>query len=376
MPEPFVDSAGQSTQTFPSFSALEQIMDACPYVSVVLNEQRRIVYFNRALLTLAGPVQEGALFGRLFGQAVQCSHAFTGEGCGSHEACQTCGASLAVKDGLRGFTGTRECRLVRDVEGKTEWLDVLVSVSPIAVAGERFVACYVRDISDEKRRDVLERIFFHDILNSATGVELLASALHTMVAGDASVFATQIRACAGQMVEEIQSQQQLLSAERDELAVSILQLTTGSLIRDLVESARGSSLAEQREVRVATKSADIAIYTDPSILRRVLRNMLANALEAAQPDETVELGCRDRGQEVEFWVQNPGVMPEAVRQQIFQRSFSTKGIGRGLGTYSIKLLTERYLKGAVTFRSSKSEGTRFIARYPKHPHGVKTQAAS
>jgi len=59
------------------------------------------------------------------------------------------------------------------------------------------------------------------------------------------------------------------------------------------------------------------------------------------------------------------LMPEPVRLQIFQKSFSTKGAGRGLGTYSMRLFSERYLKGAVTFRSTKSEGTRFLARYPK-----------
>jgi signal transduction histidine kinase len=116
---------------------------------------------------------------------------------------------------------------------------------------------------------------------------------------------------------------------------------------------------------VAADSKNVAIESDPSILRRVLRNMLLNALEASHPGDTIEVGCRDRGDEVEFWVNNPGVMPEPVRLQIFQKSFSTKGAGRGLGTYSMRLLSERYLKGAVTFRSTKSEGTRFLARYPK-----------
>ena len=35
-------------------------------------------------------------------------------------------------------------------------------------------------------------------------------------------------------------------------------------------------------------------------------------------------------------------------------SFSTKGAGRGLGTYGMKLLTERYLNGSVSFVSSQA----------------------
>jgi sensor histidine kinase regulating citrate/malate metabolism len=50
--------------------------------------------------------------------------------------------------------------------------------------------------------------------------------------------------------------------------------------------------------------------------------------------------------------------------QIFQRSFSTKGAGRGLGTYSIKLLGERYLHGTVSFASSAEQGTIFQISLP------------
>jgi len=52
--------------------------------------------------------------------------------------------------------------------------------------------------------------------------------------------------------------------------------------------------------------------------------------------------------------------------QIFRRSFSTKGIDRGMGTYSMKLLTE-YLQGEVSFTSSEENGTLFVARYPLKP---------
>jgi signal transduction histidine kinase len=63
-------------------------------------------------------------------------------------------------------------------------------------------------------------------------------------------------------------------------------------------------------------------------------------------------------------VHNPVyIMPE-IQLQIFQRSFSTKGSGRGLGTYSIRLFSERYLKGKVSFTSNPQEGTTFRVQYP------------
>jgi len=58
-------------------------------------------------------------------------------------------------------------------------------------------------------------------------------------------------------------------------------------------------------------------------------------------------------------------MPLEVQRQLFTRSFSTKGTGRGLGTYSIKLITEKYLQGTVSFVSNEEQGTVFTVRYPR-----------
>jgi signal transduction histidine kinase len=63
-------------------------------------------------------------------------------------------------------------------------------------------------------------------------------------------------------------------------------------------------------------------------------------------------------------VHNPAYIPRNVQIQLFLRSFSTKGAGRGLGTYSLKLLGERYLGGHVSFVSDEQEGTVFTLTVP------------
>ncbi len=70
---------------------------------------------------------------------------------------------------------------------------------------------------------------------------------------------------------------------------------------------------------------------------------------------------------LEFRIHNPAAIPDEVQLQVFQRSFSTKGTGRGLGTYSAKLITERYLKGRISFTSSTDEGTTFRVAFPVDP---------
>jgi signal transduction histidine kinase len=355
----------RQARMFASFDYLREILDSCAYAAVVLNEQRRIVFFNRALLALTGRVETDGLVGLRWGDALQCDRALMSEGCGTSDACQTCGAFLAVTDALIGSYGARECRFTRTVNGRTEWLDLSVSVSPAFIGDERFLVCSVRDISNEKRKAALERIFFHDVLNSATGVELLAHLLQSMAEGDTSILAQQIGACASQLVDEIESQQQLVAAEKEELAVKPVPLNTHAFIVSNVERHKVHPMAAGRRIEIEADSQDIAMSIDDSILRRVLDNMTRNALEASKPGETIRVGCREVGPEVEFHVHNPGTMPEPVQLQVFQRSFSTKGLGRGLGTYSMKLLSERYLRGSVTFHSQAGEGTRFIARYPK-----------
>jgi sensor histidine kinase regulating citrate/malate metabolism len=52
--------------------------------------------------------------------------------------------------------------------------------------------------------------------------------------------------------------------------------------------------------------------------------------------------------------------------QLFQRSFSTKAAtGRGVGTYSMRLLGEQYLGGRVEFTSREPDGTTFTLILPK-----------
>jgi sensor histidine kinase regulating citrate/malate metabolism len=57
-------------------------------------------------------------------------------------------------------------------------------------------------------------------------------------------------------------------------------------------------------------------------------------------------------------------MNEDIQLQIFNRSFSTKAADRGLGTYSMKILTEKYLKGKIYFTSKPETGTSFIIEIP------------
>ncbi|MDZ7633173.1 MAG: HAMP domain-containing sensor histidine kinase [Bacteroidales bacterium] len=101
------------------------------------------------------------------------------------------------------------------------------------------------------------------------------------------------------------------------------------------------------------------MFSDPLLLRRIVGNMTKNALEASKSGQKVTLSCREEGVKTLFSVHNEDYIEPEAQLKLFRRSFSTKGSGRGIGTYSMKLLGEKYLHGKVWFTSSPDEGTTF-----------------
>ena len=144
----------------------------------------------------------------------------------------------------------------------------------------------------------------------------------------------------------------------------MILVKANQLVQELIHFYQEHTASRERHITLEPHARDVTLETDRALLWRVLGNMLKNALEAVNPGETVTLGCRVGMGQAELWVHNPGEIPESLRLQIFQRSFSTKGAGRGLGTYSIKLLGERYLGGRVSFTTSAAKGTTFRIRLP------------
>ncbi len=94
--------------------------------------------------------------------------------------------------------------------------------------------------------------------------------------------------------------------------------------------------------------------------------MLKNALEAINENEVVTIVCyKALDGYIKYSVKNPSYISQATQNSIFKRAFSTKGSDRGIGTYSMKLLGEKYLKGHVGFTSNEAEGTCFYINIPQ-----------
>jgi nitrogen fixation/metabolism regulation signal transduction histidine kinase len=326
---------------------------------VVLNAQRQIIYANRNTLALLGAPGLDSVLGQRPGEAIGCVHACQSPGgCGTSKFCSTCGAVNAILTAQSGRPDCRECRILRQ---GGDALDLLVRTTPLTAAGCRYTICTISDISHEKRRHALERIFFHDVLNTASGVLMFSSRVAQGPADPA--IRVRLHELVAQLVDEIVAQRDLMAAETSDLAVCAKPFSTREFLEGLVQLYANSPACANHRLALG-QCHDLIMCSDRRLLGRVLGNLVKNALEAAPENTTVEVAMTLSGDGVEFSVHNDGVIPPEVQLQLFQRSFSTKGTGRGLGTYSVKLLTDRYLAGRVSVASDPRAGTVFRAWYP------------
>jgi signal transduction histidine kinase len=362
-------------QNLAHYEYLYQVLSSIPDMVMVLNSQRQVVYANQAFLDFAGFDASDDVIGLRIGEILGCIHAFESEtGSGATPFCRYCGATHAFLSSQHGDHAVYEYHVNVAAEDGPPGLDLRVGSTPLTLDGQAFTLFTLTDISDEVRRRELERIFFHDLLNAAGIVratsDLMMDVYHSETEDAASLVEQSttmvglIQRVATRLVREIEAQKDFTQLERNEIEIEPTSLWSQALLAELIAGFRMHEVAQGRTLRLAPGSEDVQFTSDRALLSRVIENMIKNALEAADPGETVTLGSRRSAEGVEFWVHNPTVMPERIRRQVFKRSFSTKGPGRGLGTFSMRLISERYLGGHVTFTSEPGEGTTFYAHYP------------
>jgi hypothetical protein len=343
---------------------LQELLSAFPTAAVILNGCRQIVAANQRLCRLLDK-REDELLGLRIGEAFNCIHWREGRcGCGTSRFCETCGALQATLNNQRtSDEDIRECTITLQTDEGERALDLRVTASRLDL-GEKFTVFSLIDIGDEKRRAVLERMFFHDVLNTAAGVRNLLEILPAL--SDQYRRETAHLACqlVEYLIEEIEGGKDLAAAERGELAVQMTSLDAREILKSVCELYAKHPVSQGKAVVVTEVSGSYVITTDKLLLKRVLGNLVKNALEASEEGQQVSLGFRNCGAAV-FRVHNEAAMPELVRLQVFRRSFSTKSpAGRGIGTYSAKLIAERYLGGSLSFTSSEEEGTTFVVTLP------------
>jgi len=160
-----------------------------------------------------------------------------------------------------------------------------------------------------------------------------------------------------------------LEAGSDTLTLS--QIPVETMLRDVQSLVRPQ--LDAKGLRFAYRGSDVEalVNVDEAKLKRILLNLLTNAIKFTPRDGQVSLSARDEKSRVVIAVEDTGVgIPPDRIDMIFepfvqtpgQKSMNPDGVGLGL---AIGYRLARAMGGTLTATSSLGEGTTFELTFPK-----------
>lgn len=109
---------------------------------------------------------------------------------------------------------------------------------------------------------------------------------------------------------------------------------------------------------------NLILGADSAYLRRVLTNLIINAIQAMPNGGKLTVRATVNGGNVSIDIEDTGVgIPDRVKPNLFKPLFTTKSKGQGLGLAVVKRLVEG-LDGKVSFVSQEGNGTKFTIELP------------
>ena len=138
---------------------------------------------------------------------------------------------------------------------------------------------------------------------------------------------------------------------------------------DLVALAREvASNYPDRRIGLQTPDRDVPVLADPEALRRVISNLISNAVKHTPPENEILVSVAQEGREAVLRVADEGAgIPEDALPHVFERFYraesSRAGEGTGLGLAIVRETVEA-LEGRIVVQSAPGEGSAFTVRLP------------
>jgi PAS domain S-box-containing protein len=204
----------------------------------------------------------------------------------------------------------------------------------------------------------------HDLLQPLNAARLFASAL-----SDAPTDAGSVREIAGRIEGSLRAAEEVLDDMLDiarlESGSTRAEITVFTLDDVLVDLERQfAPVAARRNLRLHIRRTRLHVRSDRVLVRRLLQNLVSNALRYTQRGGVV-VGCRRHGGrvEVQVWDTGPGIA-EQHRKVVFDEfrgldrpsPWGEKGLGLGL---SICDRIARVLQLDLSLRSEVGRGSMF-----------------
>ncbi len=273
---------------------------------------------------------------------------------------------------------TRLCEATRQVAAGD--LTTRVPEGPRDEVGElasAFNAMVERLLESRERIEYLQRVaawqqlarrLAHEIKNPLTPIQLAVQELGDRYRGDDEAFEKVLRQATEIVTEEVEALRRLTTefsafAKLPEVDVRAVEL------REFLAEAAGSLTlldSDHGRVEIELPKAGITAAIDRMLMKRVLDNLVRNAVQAIDSsgrDGHVRVrGGSDAGGQPFIAVEDdgPGISPDE-RTRVFEPYYTTKDEGTGLGLAIVKKIVLEH-GGIVTLDPLKGRGTRFVIR--------------
>ena len=212
-------------------------------------------------------------------------------------------------------------------------------------------------LTEARLREDIDRMLRHDLLGPLGGVAGLAQQLAG--AGDLppqhAELAQLIARTTGEALDSIRLSAEMFKIETGRYTRRTTSVALVPLLRQVSALAQASFASKDIRIECdAGACIDAHIVGDALLYSAVFHNLVKNACEAAPPSSTVRLQVRNEPR-YSVVLENPGVVPPALRSRLFTRNATSKSGGSGLGTYSARLLLEAQ-GGSVELHSEDAAG--------------------
>jgi signal transduction histidine kinase len=145
-----------------------------------------------------------------------------------------------------------------------------------------------------------------------------------------------------------------------EIKLTAGQTPLNSIIQRVIQSVK---VPERITVRNTSKD-HTAIRVDPDKMRRVITNIVKNAIDAMPHGGTLTIGSKRSEDAVEITISDTGVgMPEKITQNLWKPLQTTKAKGLGLGLAISKRIVDAH-GGTISAKSKIGEGTTITITLP------------
>ncbi len=130
------------------------------------------------------------------------------------------------------------------------------------------------------------------------------------------------------------------------------------------ESLAMVAIPENIQIKLSNVESLPPLTADSTMLKRILTNLIQNAVQAMPNGGKVTVGAIRENRIVKIIVEDTGEgIPEEAKAKLFTPLFTTKSKGQGFGLAVVKRLVEAQ-DGEIFFESEQGRGTKFIVQFP------------